>query len=99
MAGWVDDGTSSYTVGDAAGPRLRRARAELRRAGVGSLIVLPLAAAGERYGLLVLADRASRRPAAEDVELLELLALQAATRPAHGRGGRRSCASAPRATR
>ena len=50
----------------------------LRRAGVGSLIVLPLAAAGERLGLIVVADRANRRPASEDIELLELLALQAA---------------------
>ena len=50
----------------------------LRRTGAGSLIVLPLAVAGERVGLLVVADRANRRPAFEDVELLELLALQAA---------------------
>jgi GAF domain-containing protein len=41
--------------------------------------VLPLAVAGERLGLLVVADRANRRAAPEDIELLELLALQVAT--------------------
>ena len=78
MASWVDDGTSTYTVGDTAG-RGFVGHEVLRRAGVGSLIVLPLAAAGERLGLIVVADRANRRPASEDVELLELLALQAAS--------------------
>ena len=77
MASWVDDGTSTYTVGDTAG-RGFVGHEVLRRAGVGSLIVLPLTAAGERLGLIVVADRANRRPASEDVELLELLALQAA---------------------
>ena len=77
MASWVDDGTSTYTVGDAAG-RGFVGHEVLRRSGVGSLIVLPLTAAGERLGLIVVADRANRRPASEDVELLELLALQAA---------------------
>ena len=37
-----------------------------------------LRAGGERLGLIVLADRANRRPPAEDVELLELLAHVAA---------------------
>ena len=77
MAVWVDEGTSSYTVGDTAG-RGFAGHEVLRRAGVGSLIVLPLVAAGERVGLIVVADRAHRRPAFEDIELLELLALQAA---------------------
>jgi diguanylate cyclase (GGDEF)-like protein len=77
MAAWVDEGTSSYTVGDTAG-RGFSGHEVLRRSGVGSLIVLPLTAAGERIGLLAVADRAPRRPAIEDIELLELLALQAA---------------------
>ncbi len=77
MAVWVDEGTSSYTVGETAG-RGFAGHEVLRRAGVGSLIVLPLVAAGERVGLVVIADRAARRPAFEDIELLELLALQAA---------------------
>ncbi|HWK28810.1 MAG TPA: EAL domain-containing protein [Solirubrobacter sp.] len=78
MASWVNDGTSSYTLGDRAG-RGFVGHEVLRRAGAGSLVVLPLSAAGERLGLIVVADRAHRRPVAEDVELLELLALQAAS--------------------
>jgi GAF domain-containing protein len=78
IASWVDEGTSSYTVGDTAG-RGFVGHEVLRRAGVGSLIVLPLTAAGERLGLIIVADRANRRPVNEDVELLELLALQAAS--------------------
>jgi GAF domain-containing protein len=78
VARWVDDGTSSYTVGDVAG-RGFPGHEVLRRLGAASLIVLPLAAAGERLGVIVLADRANRRPVLEDVELLELLASQAAS--------------------
>ena len=77
MASWVDEGTSSYTVGDTAG-RGFVGHEVLRRAGIGSLLVLPLSAAGERLGLILVADRANRRPVIEDIELLELLALQAA---------------------
>jgi hypothetical protein len=78
IATWVDEGTSSYTVGDAAG-RGFAGHEVLRRAGAGSLIVLPLVAAGDRLGLLVVADRANRRPDAEQIALLELLAAQAAS--------------------
>jgi EAL domain-containing protein (putative c-di-GMP-specific phosphodiesterase class I)/GGDEF domain-containing protein len=77
VARWVEDGTSSYTVGDAGG-RGFAGHEVLRRLGAASLIVLPLTAAGEQLGVIVLADRANRRPAFEDVELLELLAGQAA---------------------
>ncbi|WP_028057264.1 EAL domain-containing protein [Candidatus Solirubrobacter pratensis] len=77
VARWVDDGTSSYTVGDVAG-RGFPGHEVLRRLGAGSLIVLPVTAAGERLGVILLADRANRRPVFEDVELLELLAGQAA---------------------
>jgi hypothetical protein len=77
MDAWVCEGTSCYTLGDVAG-RGYAGHEVLRRAGAGSLIVLPLSAGGERLGLLVLADRANRRPPAEDVELLELLAHVAA---------------------
>ena len=41
--------------------------------------MLPLAAAGERLGILVLADRTPHRLSTEHVELLELLAFQAAS--------------------
>jgi EAL domain-containing protein (putative c-di-GMP-specific phosphodiesterase class I)/GGDEF domain-containing protein len=77
MAAWVDEATSSYTVGDAAG-RGFSGHETLRRSGAGSLIVLPLVAARERLGLVVIADRANHRPTSESVELLELLCLQAA---------------------
>jgi hypothetical protein len=77
MDAWVQDGTSCYTLGDTAG-RGYAGHEVLRRAGAASLIVLPLVAGGHRLGLIVLADRANRRPPAEDVELLELLAHVAA---------------------
>jgi hypothetical protein len=73
MDAWVQDGTSCYTLGDTAG-RGYAGHEVLRQAGAASLIVLPLVAGGHRLGLIVLADRANRRPPAEDVELLELLA-------------------------
>jgi diguanylate cyclase (GGDEF)-like protein len=77
LARWVDDGTSCYTVAEASG-RGFRGHEPLRRAGAGSLVVLPLAAGGRRLGILVLADRVARPLATETVELLELLAVQAA---------------------
>jgi EAL domain-containing protein (putative c-di-GMP-specific phosphodiesterase class I) len=77
MVAWVRDGTSCYTLGDTAG-RGYAGHEVLRKAGAASLIVLPLVAGGQRLGLIVLADRANRRPPAEDVELLELLAHVAA---------------------
>jgi diguanylate cyclase (GGDEF)-like protein len=77
IAGWVDRGTSSYTVAEASG-RGFAGHEVLRSAGAASLIVLPLATAGERLGVLVLADRTPHRLATEHVELLELLAVQAA---------------------
>jgi diguanylate cyclase (GGDEF)-like protein len=77
IAGWVANGTSCYTVSEAAG-RGFAGHEPLRAAGAASLLVLPLATAGERLGVLVLADRAPRTLATEHVELLELLAAQAA---------------------
>ena len=47
-------------------------------AGANAVIVLPLVAAGERHGLLLVADRANHRIDTENAELLELLAGQAA---------------------
>ena len=77
IAAWVDPGTSSYTAADAGG-RGFEGHEVLREAGANALIVLPLAAASERLGLLLLADRASHHITTEDAELLELLATQAA---------------------
>jgi diguanylate cyclase (GGDEF)-like protein len=78
VAGWVEHGTSSYTVGDTTGRGFAGHEA-LRRTGAASLVVLPLTAAGHRRGVIVLADRGPRRLTTEDVELLELLATQAAS--------------------
>ena len=75
---WVTHGTSSYTVNEAAG-RGFAGHEPLRRAGAASLVVLPLAAGGERLGIIVLADRTPHRLSTEHVELLELLAFQAAS--------------------
>ena len=76
MAGWVDGGTSSYTIGESEG-RGFVGHEPLRRAGALALAVLPLAAAGNRLGLLVLADHRELRLDPDVVELLELLATQA----------------------
>ena len=77
IAAWVETGTSSYTAADAGG-RGFVGHEVLREAGANALMVLPLGAAGERYGLLLLADRAHHRITTEAAELLELLATQAA---------------------
>jgi diguanylate cyclase (GGDEF)-like protein len=77
IAAWVDTGTSSYTAADAGG-RGFAGHEVLREAGANSMVVLPLTAAAERHGLLLLADRANHRITTEEVELLELLAGQAA---------------------
>ncbi len=74
---WVDTGTSSYTAGDSGG-RGFEGHEVLRQAGANAVIVLPLVAAGERHGLLLVADRANHRIDTEKAELLELLARQAA---------------------
>jgi diguanylate cyclase (GGDEF)-like protein len=75
---WVAHGTSSYTVNETSG-RGFAGHDPLRRAGAASLVVLPLAAGGERLGIIVLADRTPHRLSTEHVELLELLAFQAAS--------------------
>jgi diguanylate cyclase (GGDEF)-like protein len=77
IGAWVDTGTSSYTAGDSSG-RGFDGHEVLREAGANAMIVLPMNAAGQRYGLLVLADRANLRITTEVAELLELLATQAA---------------------
>jgi diguanylate cyclase (GGDEF)-like protein len=77
IAEWVDTGTSSYTAADTGG-RGFIGHEVLREAGANSLAVLPLTAASESYGLLLLADRSNHRITTEEAELLELLATQAA---------------------
>ena len=94
IAGWVRNGTSSYTAADTGG-RGFAGHEVLRAAGANSLIVLPLRAAGEDRGLLVLADRANlvdhdrRRRAARAARH------PGGRQPAHGARPCSSCASAP----
>ncbi|HWM09696.1 MAG TPA: EAL domain-containing protein, partial [Solirubrobacteraceae bacterium] len=78
IADWVRHGTSCYTVNETSG-RGFSGHEPLRRAGAASLLVLPLNVAGEQLGILVLADRTPHRLSTEHVELLELLAFQAAS--------------------
>ncbi len=77
IARWVEAGTSSYTSGEAAGLGFA-GHEPVRGAGAAAMIVLPLAVAGERLGILVLADERERTLGTGEVELLELLAMQAA---------------------
>jgi diguanylate cyclase (GGDEF)-like protein len=77
IASWVQSGTSTYTLGDSAGKGFE-GHEPLRHAGARALMVLPLVAAGERVAMLVLADRANLVLPTEQVELLELLAMQTA---------------------
>jgi diguanylate cyclase (GGDEF)-like protein len=77
IAAWVDHGASCYTAGEPTG-RGFSGHEPLRQAGAGTVLVLPMTAGGERLGVLVLADRGTHRLATEAVELLELLAVQAA---------------------
>ena len=77
ISAWVDSGTSSYTTGDSGG-RGFEGHEVLRAAGANSVMVLPLVSAGERLGLLLVADRANLRIHTEKAELVELLAGQAA---------------------
>ena len=77
MAEWVDHGTSSYTIGDMSGVGFA-GHERLRDAGARTLVVLPLQASGRRLGFIALADCQVRTLPTEEVELLELLATQAA---------------------
>ena len=77
MASWVTAGTSALTMGDSGGQGFV-GHERLRRAGAGTMIVLPLAAPGHTLGLLALASRSVAVLTTEDVELLELLATQGA---------------------
>jgi diguanylate cyclase (GGDEF)-like protein len=73
LSGYVARATSSYAVGLAEGDGFEATRA-LRARGVGSLVVLALAAKGRREGVLVLVD-ADARPAMDQmIPRLEMLA-------------------------
>ena len=98
IAAWVEHGTSSYTAADAAG-RGFEGHEVLREAGANSLIVLPLASAGERLGAAACSPTARRHRSAP--RRPSCSSCSPPRRPA-GCGWPppcSSCASAPRATR
>jgi len=77
IAAWVEDGTSLFTVGEPEAPAATRL-AELRAAGVETLVAVGLVAHGELVGALVLASDEAAAIDTDDVELLEQLATHAA---------------------
>ena len=78
IATWVDDGHVQLHGGRHRRARLRRPRGAAPAPAPARWSCCRWPSAGERLGLLVLADRANHRLATEEVELLELLAVQAA---------------------
>jgi diguanylate cyclase (GGDEF)-like protein len=76
VEGFVEGGTSCYTID----PRddAPHGSPALRAAGAKALVALPIGGPIPR-GILVVADPAPRMPPTEEVELLELLAAQAAS--------------------
>jgi hypothetical protein len=79
LADLVNRVTSCYTSGTTL-DRGVIGFEELRRLGVRSMAVVPLAAGGARRGLLVVAHTSATSLTTRDVEPLELLAAQAAGR-------------------
>lgn len=75
VASWVARGTSVYTTGSTDGVGFPGHEA-LRRAGAGSVMVLPL---HRSHGFLLIADKAVRTQSTDQVALLELLASQVST--------------------
>jgi diguanylate cyclase (GGDEF)-like protein len=73
LAGYVARATSSYAVGLAEGDGFEATRS-LRARGVGSLVVLALAAKGRREGILVLVDGDARPTMEQLIPRLEMLA-------------------------
>lgn len=73
IAAWVEGALSCYTVGEPDGQGFT-GDDSLRVAGVGTLLVVALAASDQRLGFLLVADGRSAMPEPELVEQLELLA-------------------------
>lgn len=73
LSGYVARATSSYAVGLAEGAGFEATQA-LRARGVGSLVVLALAAKGRREGILVLVDEDARPAMDQLIPRLEMLA-------------------------
>jgi diguanylate cyclase (GGDEF)-like protein len=77
VEGFIQGGTSCYAID----PRNEAPHGSpaLRAAGAKALIALPIGGAVRPRAMLVVADPTPRMPATEEVELLELLAAQAAS--------------------
>jgi diguanylate cyclase (GGDEF)-like protein len=78
IADWVQDGISCFTVGEPAPPPAAASLADLRAAGVETMIAVGLFVQGELLGALVLASAEPAVINTDDVELLEQLATHAA---------------------
>ena len=76
ISAWTGAMTSCYTIGEPGGRGFVGHEA-LRVAGAEAIVALPLGAAEEYAGMLLLADPVPIMLATEDVELLELLCAQA----------------------
>ena len=77
IAAWVKDGLSLFTVGEPDAPPAANL-ADLRAAGVETLVAVGLFAHGELLGALVLASDEPAAIGIDDVELLEQLATHGA---------------------
>ncbi len=77
IVSWVETGSSCYTMGDPSGVGFAGQDA-FREAGAHAVIVLPLSAGGRQMGVLVVADPSPVPPHTEQLERLELLAVQVA---------------------
>jgi diguanylate cyclase (GGDEF)-like protein len=77
LAAMVDRVSSCYTAGDLTG-RPVAGTETLRAAGASEVAVLPLVSLGRRTGVLVVAHTESMRLSTDEIEPLELLAVEAA---------------------
>lgn len=78
IATWVEQGTSSWSLGDPDGYGFPGHEA-LKAVGAAAVVVVPLAAAGERLGVLMVAHSTRVVPPTEVIELIELLGTSAGT--------------------
>jgi diguanylate cyclase (GGDEF)-like protein len=78
IADWVQDGISCFTVGEPEPPPAAANLADLRAAGVETMIAVGLFVQGELLGALVLASAEPAVINTDDVELLEQLATHGA---------------------
>jgi len=72
-------GASLATTGRGGARALPRPLAALREAGARTVVAVPLSSRGEQLGALVVGDSRDLAPSTERVELLELVAAQAAS--------------------